>query len=63
VSAKEDFIIGLGSFILLNFAAIGAIKVANNYWRSEAVRHHAAEYYLDANHVRQWRWIDEKEKQ
>ena len=29
--------------------------------RSEAVNHNAAEFYLDANHVRQWRWLDAKE--
>jgi hypothetical protein len=30
--------------------------------RSEAVKHHAAEYYLDSNNNRQWRWLDEPKK-
>lgn len=33
-----------------------------NGWRDKAVSHHAAEYYLDANHNRQFRWLDEEKK-
>lgn len=27
--------------------------------QNEAVKHHAAEYYLDENHARQFRWLAE----
>lgn len=27
-------------------------------WRRQIAGHHAAEFYLDGNNYRQWRWID-----
>jgi hypothetical protein len=39
----------------------GAIS-EHDYMRDEAVKHHAAEYYLDANNDRQWRWLDDPKK-
>lgn len=29
-------------------------------WKQEAVSHGAAEFYLDQDNKRQWRWLDEK---
>ncbi len=40
-----------------------ACESTGSFWRSESVKHHAAEYYLDANHDRQFRWLDEKPKE
>lgn len=31
-------------------------------WKDMAVKHKAAEYYLDSNHDRQWHWLDEPKK-
>jgi hypothetical protein len=27
-------------------------------WRRQIAGHHAAEFYIDENNYRQWRWID-----
>lgn len=54
-------------FILL--FAMGLFSLATTYnrsetrWRDEAVKHHAATYYLDKDNQRQWKWNDEGEKQ
>lgn len=32
----------------------------DEYWQDQIVKHGAAEYYLDQNYHRQWRWKDGK---
>lgn len=47
--------------LLAGFALGGFIMVEE--CRREAAQHHSGEYYIDENHERQWRWLDEtKEK-
>lgn len=46
--------------ILIGFA-VGLIAGGNTVvgmWRDAAVRHKAAEYYLDGNYSRKCKWID-----
>lgn len=31
-------------------------NINTDAWRADAVAHDKAEYYLDKNHERQWRW-------
>jgi uncharacterized membrane protein len=50
----ENFIVGLICVIL---AVWLSIAVANTIWRVEAVEYGKAEFYLDKNHNRQWRWL------
>lgn len=50
----------LFGFLLISFGVFSIAEVVNSNWRQEAVKHHGAEYYLDQNHERQWRWLDEK---
>jgi len=33
-------------------------EVTNNSWRQQIADHGCAEFYLDQNHDRQWRWKD-----
>ncbi len=53
------FIGTLGTVLLLT---IWDCEVEKD-WKNEAVKHHAATYYLDKQNQRQWRWNDEKEKE
>lgn len=50
-------------FVLFLGIAFGAVagwaitKDCTNFnWKREAVKHGKAEYYLDSNNERQWRW-------
>lgn len=51
------FLIATVFYIVLSFLVIDKIITG---WQYLAVTHHAAEFYLDENHERQWRWLDEK---
>lgn len=46
---------------VLAMAVVMTFFARDNFWQAEAMRHHAATYYLDANNQRQWRWNDELE--
>jgi len=54
------------TFILGIIAGIGiglmGVSMTVNYYHTEAIKHHAAEYYLDSNNERQFRWLDEPKK-
>lgn len=48
-------------FLLSLLVFLGYIFAKDGWSKDEAVKHKAAEYYLDTNNVRQFRWLDEKE--
>jgi len=50
--------IGIAVVTTLVWAFIFSVMM--NYKERQAVAHHAAEYYLDSNFNRQFRWLDEK---
>lgn len=50
------FLVGFGTGAILASALTAFL--ADCLWRHEAVNQGHAEYYLDENHKRQWRWKD-----
>lgn len=59
--AKEVFFMGAvvgGLCVLLLVLILGTATNAHTErsWQDRAVKDGKAEYYLDANNVRQWRW-------
>ena len=46
----------LGGFIV-------GVDLRTKRLRNEAVDAGVAEYYLDANHTRQWRWLNDREEE
>lgn len=53
----SDFAISF--FVFIGGLALGAILgagIAGDVWRKEAVDAGKAEFYLDTEHRRQWRW-------
>jgi uncharacterized membrane protein len=50
----ENFIIGL---ICVGIAVWLSVAGANAIWKIEAVRHGKAEFYLDKDYNKQWRWL------
>lgn len=59
----EDNDLFAGFVAGLTMTAIGALLIStillsnkDVHWRDAAVKHKAAEYYLDDKHQRQWRW-------
>lgn len=52
--------IGIGLFFgcfLTSCVAALVIYLVFDGWKSEAVKHGHAHYYLDKNHIRQWEWL------
>lgn len=43
-------------FVGLFFGMFIGICLADDVWHNKAVKHNKAEYYLDNNNNRQWRW-------
>ena len=53
----ERFIIGVVFFFIGVLAgSVCVFNATQSCWRREAVSSGRAEYYLDENHERQWRW-------
>lgn len=48
-------VIGIIGVIISSF---GVYNASETRWKNDAVKHDKAEYYLDQNHERQWRWKD-----
>lgn len=53
----QGFVVGIimTAVTLVMFFAWVA-KLTDDSWRDQIVAHGCAEYYLDENHDRQWRW-------
>lgn len=50
---------GQATLIAIIVGVIGFLSgstFAEKYWKQEAYKHGKAEYYLDQNNERQWRW-------
>lgn len=41
-------------------AFLCGVSLEHKFMKDRAVEHGAAEYYLDENHERQFRWLDER---
>lgn len=52
-SVAVGFITGFAAIVPVALLAMGRL---DSEWRDEAVKAGHAEYYLDADHNRQWRW-------
>lgn len=53
----RDFLVGILAGIGVTILVWGETQQAtNDSWRYQIVEHGCAEYYLDKNHERQWRW-------
>jgi uncharacterized membrane protein len=50
----EKFMVGLFWVVI---AVILTICMSNRIWKTEAVIHGKAEFYLDNDYNRQWRWL------
>lgn len=59
IEATIGFVVGITIGLVLLIIGVCA---SNDDWRDSAAKHHAAEYYLDANNERQWHWLDEPKK-
>lgn len=54
----SGFILGVMVSVLVSIVVFDSAAT----WKSEAVKHGAAEYYLDKYHNKQFRWLDEEKK-
>ena len=55
-----DVIMSIFFLLLLIAVIVLPLSCLNNFWENDAVEHGYAEYYLNENYVRNWRWIDER---
>jgi len=45
------------ALVLIVLAATIAVALTTMHWKDLAIKNNAAEYYLDSNYKRQFRWI------
>ena len=46
----------IGLSIGLVSGIIFGCKITDEYWQDKSVEHNKAEYYLDNNYKKKWRW-------